>query len=104
MKAAGENFVITPDYCRGILEAEALFRVLVTACAAALVATLGLSAGVLVLRLRLTVGGCETGQCKHLARLFASRGVDEKVLEEDLRIAGRHGAVLGLVLCQRSPA
>ena len=49
-------FQITPDYCRGILEAEALFRVLVTAFAAALVATLGLSARVLVLRCRLLVG------------------------------------------------
>ena len=56
VKVAGENFVITPDYCRGILEAEALFRVFVTAFAAALVATLGLSARVLVIRCRLLVG------------------------------------------------
>ena len=48
--------MITPDYCRGILEAEALFRVLVTAFAAALVTTLVLSARVLVLRCRLLVG------------------------------------------------
>ena len=86
------------------IPAEALFRVFVTAFAAALVATFGLSARVLVLRIRLLVGGCETGQCKHFARLLAGSGVDEKVLEEDLRIAGRHDAVLGLVLCQRSPA
>ena len=56
VKVAGDNVVITPDYCRGILEAEALFRVLVTAFSAALVATLGLSARVLVLRCRLLVG------------------------------------------------
>ena len=73
-----EKIVITPDYCRGILEAEALFRVLVTAFSATLVTTLGLSARVLILRFGLTVGSCETGQCKHLARFLTGRGVDEK--------------------------
>ena len=41
VKVAGENFAVTPDYCRGILEAEAITRVLVTAFAAALVLRYG---------------------------------------------------------------
>ena len=49
-------FQITPDYCRGILEAEAASRVVVSGFAAALVTTLGLSSGVLVLGFRLLVG------------------------------------------------
>ena len=81
MKAAGERLVITPDYCRGILEAEALFRVFVSTFAAALVTTLGLSAGVLVLGIRLPVGGSELGYCKHVARFLAGGGVHEEVLD-----------------------
>ena len=68
--------MVTPDYCRGILEAEALFRVFVIAFAAALVTTLGL-----------TIGSGELCYRKHLARFFAGGHIDEKVLEKYFRIA-----------------